>query len=1028
MLKKISFLRRGLSLFFCLILIFTMALPVAAYADTAVVTSGTMYSYFQTYGSNGVWKDIQTPSHWITSTGEVAYCLQTSMDQPYNSSYSTVDGSYYYSDYVLTGLMAILQNGYPSTNAGFTDEQARYATANAIRFFLAENYADGVPQYLNLNVNGDWIRGKSGYEELYEWALYLVDLARWGAANPGSSGGLSFSPSSLALTEDSSGQYFTGSITVNKNISDPYGIAHSLPSGTIITGYTGDRSETLTIKVPTSNENGSYTLCAYGTHSGAEAKLFFWAPSQTNQQRVVTYVLENTDDYLEAYATITTPTASPKSGSIEITKTDDAGNPLSGVSFELYDGYTVLQGSGQTDSRGVITFSNLPLGTYYCKETATLPGFILDSSYHTASITENGQVARVTVRNSRGRGSIIVTKIDSETDEPLAGVHFVLKDSSGSIVAQGDTESDGRLYFEDMPVGTYTLIETSTLSGYVLDDTPREVTIPANGRMVFLSVENDPAVAGLVVYKSGPDGETLSGVHFKLTNSAGQLAAEGDTNSYGWVSFSNLPLGSYTLQETATVTGYVLDTTPIPVTLSTAGQLVTKSITNSKALGSIVVVKTDADTGAALSGVHFVLTDSSGTSVGGGGTDENGRLTFGNLPLGTYTLTETETRNGYVLDETPVSVTLSTAGQLVTKNITNSRAVGSVAISKTDSETGQALAGVHFVLRDEAGARCAEGDTAADGTLTLSNIPVGRYTLRETETLSGYVLDETPREVNLSENGQAVEIEVENDPIRGSLEIVKTDSHDNIPLMGAGFRLYDSTGAQIAEDYTDAQGRLSFTDLPLGEYSFREFKAPKGYVLDETAHTVTISASASAVTKTVTDERRPGTLVVKKESSDGSPLEGAAFLLEYSSDDGSTWAPVFSRTGNEITRGGCTAAGLSDGQLTTGADGTATFTGLRADGIILYRLTEAKAPPGMSLLGSSVLIGKLPVESGNIHAEDTEVFDAKAFHYTLTVTATDDSQYRLPEAGGAGFALLSLSMIAAAAPVIIIKLKRRKTE
>ena len=1020
--------RRSTAVLLCVILLFCTAFSMTAYADTAVVTSGTMCSYFQTYGSNGVWKDIQTPSHWITSTGEVAYCLQTSMDQPYNSSYSTVDGSYYYSDYVLTGLMAILQNGYPSTNAGFTDEQARYATANAIRFFLAENYADGVPQYLNLNVNGDWIRGKSGYEELYEWALYLVDLARWGAANPGSSGSLSFSPSSLALTEDSSGQYFTGSITVNKNISDPYGIAHSLPSGTLITGYTGDRSETLTIKVPTSNENGSYTLCAYGTHSGAEAKLFFWAPSQANQQRVVTYVLENTDDYLEAYATITTPTASPKSGSIEITKTDDAGNPLSGVSFELYDGYTVLQGSGQTDSRGVITFSNLPLGTYYYKETATLPGFILDSSYHTASITENGQVARVTVRNSRGRGSIIVTKIDSETDEPLAGVHFVLKDSGGSVVAQGDTESDGRLYFEDMPVGTYTLIETSTLSGYVLDDTPREVTIPANGRMVFLSVENDPAVAGLVVYKSGPDGETLSGVHFKLTNSAGQLAAEGDTNSYGWVSFSNLPLGSYTLQETATVTGYVLDTTPIPVTLSTAGQLVTKSITNSKALGSIVVVKTDADSGAALSGVHFVLTDSSGTSVGGGGTDENGRLTFGNLPLGTYTLTETETRNGYVLDETPISVTLSSAGQVVTKSITNSRAVGSVAISKTDSETGQALAGVHFVLRDEAGALCAEGDTAADGTLTLSNIPVGRYTLRETETLSGYVLDETPREVNLSENGQAVEIEVENDPIRGSLEIVKTDAHDNIPLMDAGFRLYDGTGAQIAEGYTDTQGRLSFTDLPLGEYSFREFKAPKGYVLDETAHTVTISASASAVTETVTDERRPGTLVVKKESSDGSPLEGAAFLLEYSGDDGSTWVPVFSRTGNEIIRGGCTAAGLSDGQLTTGADGTATFTGLRADGIILYRLTETKAPPGMSLLGSSVLIGTLPVESGNIHAEDTEVFDAKAFHYTLTVTATDDSQYRLPEAGGAGFALLSLSMIAAAAPVIIIKLKRRKTE
>ena len=304
--------RRSIAVLLCALLLFCTAFSFTAYADTAVVTTGTMYSYFQTYGSNGTWKDIQTPSHWITSTGEVAYCLQTSMDPPYNSSYSTVDGSNYYSDYELTGLLAIVQNGYPTTTAGFTAEQARYATANAIRFFLAECYDPNVPQYLNLNVNGDWIRGKSGYEDLYEWALYLVELAEWGAATPGSSGSLTFSTSSLALTEDSTGQYFSGQITVNKNISNPYGLAYSLPNGTVINGYTGDRSETLTIKVPTSYENGSYTLCAYGTHTGAQAKLFFWAPSATNQQRVMTYVLDTTDDYLEAYATITTPSASPK--------------------------------------------------------------------------------------------------------------------------------------------------------------------------------------------------------------------------------------------------------------------------------------------------------------------------------------------------------------------------------------------------------------------------------------------------------------------------------------------------------------------------------------------------------------------------------------------------------------------------------------------------------------------------------------------------------------------------------------------
>ena len=153
--------------------------------------------------------------------------------------------------------------------------------------------------------------------------------------------------------------------------------------------------------------------------------------------------------------------------------------------------------------------------------------------------------------------------------------------------------------------------------------------------------------------------------------------------------------------------------------------------------------------------------------------------------------------------------------------------------------------------------------------------------------------------------------------------------------------------------------------------------------------------------------------------------------MEYSTDQGSTWQPSYFRVGDELTRGGCTTQGLDGGELTTGADGKAIFTGLRADSLILYRLTETKAPPGMTLMGDSILVGTLPVESGNINAEDTEVFDAKAFHYTVTVTATDDPQYRLPEAGGAGFSLLPFAMMLSAIPVFFTiksKSKRRTTE
>ncbi len=1114
--------RRRLAILFCAILIFSSILPPAAFADTAVISSAPMTSYFETYTSTGSWTDLQTPAHWITDTGEVAYCLQTSKDNPYNGGYYTVEGYDYYSDYVLNGLQAILDHGYPATTMGFTDEEARYATANAIRFFLAENYADGVPQYLNLNVNGDWIRGKYGYEDLFRYSLYLLYMARTQDTTPVDGGTLEFTPDEITLTEDASGQYFTGDVYLNKNISGDYSLMDNAPAGTLtITGHTGTQSETLTLQVPASFANQSCTLCAYGMDEAPAAALFFWAPAAANQQRIVTYVLDSTKSiFVRGFLTINAPGITERNGSIRITKTDESGTPLSGVSFSLFDSNQALITSGVTDGSGQITFSGLALGDYFYQETDTLPGYVLDSAMHAVTVSGD-QVVEISVTNTQASGSIIVMKTDADTGTALPGVHFTLSDSGGNLVDAGDTGADGSLTFGPLPLGTYSLVETSapgdyvpdntpipvtlesngqtvtrnitnskalgavsviktdadtgaalagvhfalldsttlvvadeyteadgtlllsgiplgsytlreieTVSGYVLDPTPIPVEITANGQSVTINATNAPAKGGIVITKTDADtGNVIAGVHFVLYDAGSNLVAEGDTDGEGKLSFSALPLGTYSLVETSAPSGYVLDSTPRTVTISEHGQVAEISVTNGAASAGILVVKTDAETGLPLSGIHFVLTDSSGATVGGGGTDEAGELRFSGLPLGTYTLTETETRNGYVLDSAPITITLDANGQTVTQNITNTPARGSVSVLKTDAETGAPLAGVHFELRDEAGALCAEGDTSADGTLTLANIPLGSYTLQETTTPLGYVPDRTRRPVNITENGQTVQITVENAPIRGSLEIVKKDLYDEIPLMGAGFHLYDSTGTQIAEGYTNAEGKLSFSGLTQGNYTFREFKAPKGYVLDDSVHTFTVSDVGAPITKTVTDMRRPGTLIVKKQDASGSPLEGAAFLLEYSTDDGATWKPVFYRAGNEVARGACTTAGLNGGELTTGSDGTATFTGLRADGIILYRLTETKAPPGMSLLDKPILVGTLPAESDNIQAEDSEIFDSKAFHYTLEITATDSSQYRLPETGGDdGLRILPFAMMFMTAPIIFTLNSKKKKE
>ena len=260
----------------------------------------------------------------------------------------------------------------------------------------------------------------------------------------------------------------------------------------------------------------------------------------------------------------------------------------------------------------------------------------------------------------------------------------------------------------------------------------------------------------------------------------------------------------------------------------------------------------------------------------------------------------------------------------------------------------------------------------------------------------------------------------------GELEITVTDAHESICLMGAGFQLYDSKGQPLTEGYTDAFGKLTISNLPMGDYSVRAFKAPKGYELDETERLFSIPEDGKVVSLSFQNLRRPGTIQVRKQNPDGSPCEGAAFLLEFSADQGKNWQPAFSRLVgiNSLSRGGCSSPGLESGILKSNDRGLARFTGLRADSRTLYRVTELSAGLHQSVV---LYVGTLPVESENIYANDAEVFDRKAFIYTLNVNAADGPIFCLPKAGSLGCAYLPPAMLLLAAPIFIFKKNRKES-
>lgn len=272
--------------------------------------------------------------------------------------------------------------------------------------------------------------------------------------------------------------------------------------------------------------------------------------------------------------------------------------------------------------------------------------------------------------------------------------------------------------------------------------------------------------------------------------------------------------------------------------------------------GSLTINKVDADTGAALSGVTYRLFDASGNKVADMTTGADGRAVFSDLPLGSYSYQEISAPEGYVVDSTRYTVTISTSALHITEQRTNALAKGSIEILKVDAVTRQPLAGVVYRLFDANGSKIADGTTDGNGKVTFSDLKPGKYAYQEISTVSGYLLDNTRYEFSLTSENLHVKVTRENMPTKGSLTIRKIDATGG-PLAGAELLLEMSTDgqswAEIDKSTTDSTGAAKWDNLKLGaKYRVTEVKAPAGYtLLPEPVSVDALTADAPDITVTL---------------------------------------------------------------------------------------------------------------------------------------------------------------------------------
>ena len=339
---------------------------------------------------------------------------------------------------------------------------------------------------------------------------------------------------------------------------------------------------------------------------------------------------------------------------------------------------------------------------------------------------------------------------------------------------------------------------------------------------------------------------------------------------------------------------------------------------------------------------------------------------------------------------------------------------GSIRLTKT-TEDGENLSGWKFgIYSDPACTKLVSGPHTTDngGKISAAGLTAGTYYVKElghTDSAVGemyYCSGANPQKVTVTA-GAAATVSFTNKRNTGGVKIIKT-MPDGGSTAGWKFEVYDSDN-ELVGSYTTASDGTILTDYLLpGTYTVKEIiPEDSPYTCDApNPKTVEISAGQTAEV-TFTNRMKPGEIRIQKTDTHGEPLAGAEFLLEWSKD-GRQWQTVTYTDSPDVTEGTCTAEGLTDGKLTSGADGVVRFTGLYSGS--LYRLTEVKAPKGYQLLTEPVYEGSIQKDDGNF----------------IRLTVVNAPVFELPMTGSTGYTAMTAIQVGTGVALLLILIRLAK--
>ena len=605
----------------------------------------------------------------------------------------------------------------------------------------------------------------------------------------------------------------------------------------------------------------------------------------------------------------------------------------------------------------------LHLGKYYVKEKSAPSGYVFDDVEYdvelkykddkTAIIIEKieagNRYLKVDLSAYKVKTHVVPDELESgmihqkEIQLPAEGIVFGLYTKNALHGLDGDsveadtciavavTDAEGYMDFNGyVPHGDYYIKELQTVGDWILNEEKFNVSLTPDKKLedkelisvrLESTIDNKPDVKEITITKTTITGdETVPGALIELYDSEGNVIYREYTNENGEIPEIKLMPGKYTFKEILAPEGYELNVAVLEFEVTKEGEIIgTTEIRDDYT--RVKFRKVDSLDGRAVEGAEFTLYNEEHKAILTAVSDADGLVVFEKIPYGTFTIEETKAADGYDLREGSVCKAFVVDGKFINdkgepQNVNNTP--NTFVVKKVDQD-GKPLAGAEFGLFNEDGEAIQTAVSDKDGIVTFRRILKGKYTIRETKAVEGYLLCKKVYNLTVDDNFKSVLEPTEtfvNHLKR--IKYIKVETSGKY-LEGVEFSLIDKATGKVVEVVTsDEKGVFTFTKFDYGDWIVRETKAPEGYnIMEDVEFHVGDDWTEPAP---VTCIDIPNHYEFVKTDTSGRPLAGATFVLE-------------TKDGKEV------------GTFTSGSDGIVHVTDMKPGEYVIREIT---APDGFN--------------------------------------------------------------------------------